>query len=126
MAGKVSVLYQFEVTKLRMNFIVCVVRGVIKLINEEKRLNNSRALVLVPKVDAFERIRTDDVRAGFVRRAVPLQIPRHGGLAPLRSVHGRGQGEVLSLETYVVQTTWKPQQLDRIFYNCSSNCLPFW
>ena len=45
-----------------------------------------RALVLHPEIDADERIGTDDVGTRVVGRAVLLQVPRHGGLAPLGPV----------------------------------------
>ena len=51
-----------------------------------------RALVLHPKVDADEGVRTDDVGAGVVGRAVLLEVPCHGGLAPLGAVQLRRQG----------------------------------
>ena len=66
------------------------------------RLNDNgllylRALVLHPQVHADERLRADDVGARIVAGAVPLEIARHSGLAPLSAVQGRWEGEVFAL-----------------------------
>lgn len=73
-------------------FLFCFVHGVLA----SKYL---RALVLVPQVHTLERIGTDDVGARLVGRTVALQVPGHGGLAPLGAVHGRWQGQVFALES---------------------------
>jgi len=65
----------------------------------------SRAIVIVPKIDAFERLLTNYVGARFVRRAIPLDVSGHGGLSPLSPVGRRRQRKISSLQTYVVQTT---------------------
>jgi len=68
-------------------------------------VTNSRAIVIIPQVDAFERFLANDVRARFVRRAVPLHVPSHGRLTPLRPVRRRRQRQIPSLQTYVVQAS---------------------
>lgn len=62
-----------------------------------------RAFVFIPQVYTLKWIRTDDVGAGFVGRAVLLQVPGHGGLSPLGPVHGRRERQVLPLQSDVVK-----------------------
>ena len=64
-----------------------------------------RALVFHPKVDADERIGTDDVRARIVRGAVPLEVPRHRGLTPLGPVQVGRERQVLALKPDIVHAT---------------------
>lgn len=66
--------------------------------NWKARVFDLRALVFVPQVDAFERLRADDVRARFVRRTISLQIARHRRLTPLRPVHCWRKWQMLPLE----------------------------
>lgn len=61
-----------------------------------------RALVDIPEIHALEGIRADNIRAGLVRWAALLQIPRHGGLTPLGSIHGWWQGQVFAFKTAIV------------------------
>lgn len=61
-----------------------------------------RALVLHPQVDADEGVGADDVGARVVGRAVPLEVPGHGGLPPLGSVERGRQRQVLALQAHVV------------------------
>lgn len=65
-----------------------------------------RALVIVPQIDALKRFRANNVGAGLVRRAIPLQVPRHRRLAPLSAVHGGRKRKMLALQPNIVQTTY--------------------
>lgn len=59
---------------------------------------NLRALVDIPEIDTLKGIGANDIRAGLVGGATLLQVTRHGGLTPLRAVHGGWQRQVLALQ----------------------------
>lgn len=63
-----------------------ITTGLYRGVGDEENL---RAIVIVPKVDAFERLLANNVCARFVRWAVPIDIPGHGSLAPLSPVGRR-------------------------------------
>lgn len=50
---------------------------------------HSRALVLMPEVQALEGVGADGVGTGVVGRTQLLQVTGHGGLTPLGTVHRR-------------------------------------
>lgn len=50
---------------------------------------HSRALELMPEVQALEGVGADGVRTGVVGRTQLLQVASHGGLTPLGTVHRR-------------------------------------
>lgn len=68
-------------------------------------LTHLRAFVVVPKVNALERILTDGTDARVGGGAVSGQVAGHGGLAPLRAIHSRGQGQVVAVQSDVVDAS---------------------
>lgn len=73
---------------------------------QNRKIVHSRAVVLVPKIDAFERFRANDVGARLVRGTIPFQVSGHRCLTPLRPVHGGWQRQMLPLQSYIVETSY--------------------
>lgn len=77
-----------------------------RLIKSEWETNKHlRAFVVVPKVNALEWILTHGTDARVGGGAVTGQVTSHGGLAPLRAIHSRGQRQVVAVQSDVVNAS---------------------